>query len=119
MAAILRWSLHAIPAPTPRHAHPRVRTSSCETFISLITAALAGPAATVAHGLVGLVLANQTSATTAAARDQHLRPLGSPTSPTTRRFVQKPALVSRFSLPLTARHCIPSDLSTACAMLLN
>jgi hypothetical protein len=31
----------AIPAATPRvtaHAHPRVRTSSCETFISLITA---------------------------------------------------------------------------------
>ena len=27
----------AIPAPTPRHAKARVRTSSCETFISLIT----------------------------------------------------------------------------------
>ena len=28
----------AIPAPTPRHAQARVHTSSCETFISLITA---------------------------------------------------------------------------------
>jgi hypothetical protein len=48
-------------APTSRHAPPRVRASSCETFISLITASgrqrPAGPAATVAHELVGLLLA--------------------------------------------------------------
>jgi hypothetical protein len=36
----------------------------------------------VAHELVGLVLANQTSAATAATLDQHLRPAGFPTSPT-------------------------------------
>ena len=88
----------AIPAPTPRHAQARVRTSSCETFISLITAAPAGPAATVAHGLVGLVLANQTSAATAATLDQHLRPTGSPTSPTTARWTQKPARQQPFSV---------------------
>ena len=70
-------------APTPRHACARAATSCCETFISLITATAAGPAATVAHELVGVVLANQTSAATAATLDQHLRPTGSPTSPET------------------------------------
>ena len=82
--------------PTPRHACARVRTSSCETLISLITAI--GRPATVAHGLVGLVLANQTSAATAATLDQHLRPTGSPTSPETATPIQKPARQQPFSV---------------------
>ena len=37
-SALFAMKRDAIPAPTPRHAQARVRTSSCETFISLITA---------------------------------------------------------------------------------
>ena len=77
----------------------------------------AGPAATVAHGLVGLVLANQTSAATAATLDQHLRATGFPTSPTTARYSQKPARRDRFSVEIwdsSTRDCKWSDLSTAC-----
>ena len=80
-SALFGLKRDAVPAATPRHAQARVRTSSCETLISLITAI--GRPATVAHELVGLVLANQTSAATAATLDQHLRPTGSPTSPET------------------------------------
>ena len=36
-SALFAMKRDAIPAPTPRHAQARVRTSSCETFISLIT----------------------------------------------------------------------------------
>ena len=46
-SALFAMKRDAIPAPAPRHAHPRVHTSSCETFISLITAS--GRPATAAH----------------------------------------------------------------------
>ena len=78
----------------------------------------AGPAATVAHGLVGLVLANQTSAATAATLDQHLRATGFPTSPTTARYSQKPARRDRFSVEIwdsSSKDCKWSHLRTACA----
>ena len=89
-----------VSAPTPRHACARAATSCCETFISLTTATAAGPAATVAHGLVGLVLANQTSAATAATLDQHLRSAAVTASPTTARYSQKPARRDRFSVEI-------------------
>ena len=76
----------------------------------------AGPAATVAHGLVGLVLANQTSAATAATLDQHLRSAAVTASPTTARYSQKPARRDRFAFALwdsTRRDFIPHDLGTA------
>jgi hypothetical protein len=73
--------------------------------ISLTTATVAGPAATVAHGLVlvGLVLANQTSAATAATLDQHLRSTAVTASPTTARYSQKPARRDRFAFALRDR----------------
>jgi hypothetical protein len=37
-SAMFAMKRDAIPAPTPRHGCPRAATSSCETFISLITA---------------------------------------------------------------------------------
>jgi hypothetical protein len=37
-SALFAMKRDAIPAPTPRHGCPRAATSSCETFISLITA---------------------------------------------------------------------------------
>jgi hypothetical protein len=66
---------------------------------------VAGPAATVAHGLVlvGLVLANQTSAATAATLDQHLRSTAVTASPTTARYSQKPARRDRFAFALRDR----------------
>jgi hypothetical protein len=88
-SALFGLNHDAVPVATPRHAQARVRTSSCETFISLITTSgrpaqrPAGRAATVAHELVGLVLANQSSAATVATLDQHLRLAGFPTIPTT------------------------------------
>jgi hypothetical protein len=36
-SALFGLNHDAVPAATPRHAQARVRTSSCETFISLIT----------------------------------------------------------------------------------
>ena len=81
----------------------------------------AGPAATVAHGLVGLVLANQTSAATAATLDQYLRSTAVTASPTTARYSQKPARRDRFSVEIwdsSTRDCKWSDLSTACVLLL-
>jgi hypothetical protein len=35
-SALFAMNRDVVPAPSPRHARPRVRTSSCETFISLI-----------------------------------------------------------------------------------
>ena len=36
-SALSAMKRDVVPAPTPRHAHPRVRTSSCETFLSRST----------------------------------------------------------------------------------
>eukprot|EP01043_Picozoa_sp_COSAG02_P108097 COSAG02_NODE_44119_length_368_cov_11.449814_1_plen_119_part_10 len=54
-------------------------------------------------GLVGLVLANQTSAATAATLDQHLHSQAVTASPTTARYSHKPARRDRFALALRDR----------------
>jgi hypothetical protein len=46
-SAVFAMKRDAVPAPTPRHGCARAATSSCETFISLITAS--GRPATAAH----------------------------------------------------------------------
>ena len=47
-SALFGLNRDVVLALTPRHACARVRTSSCETFISLITTS-GRPAATAAH----------------------------------------------------------------------